>query len=265
MPRLVAPHRNTGFGTAIDPEQAVALLAQGRVRDLFIFADKHSAAPALLSGGQQQRVALARALANTPDVVLGDEPTGNLDSAAAREVLGLLRAARDRGQRAPDDEEHDRAQRQVDEEDPVPAQRLRQQAAGEEAQRAAGDRDEHVRAHRPGALGRPGELGDDDRQDHGRLSGGTHALEQPGADQLCLGRGDAAEQRGAREDDDADEEARHQDGEGGRGQQVHAFWLPCGGRCQREARAGRTMRSRSWWRIARSKPSGATAFVMMAS
>ena len=60
--------------------------------------DKHAAAPVQLSGGQQQRVALARALANTPDIVLGDEPTGNLDSAATRDVLGLLRGARDRGQ-----------------------------------------------------------------------------------------------------------------------------------------------------------------------
>jgi putative ABC transport system ATP-binding protein len=41
---------------------------------------------------------LARALANRPDVVLADEPTGNLDSAAAREVLGLFREARSRGQ-----------------------------------------------------------------------------------------------------------------------------------------------------------------------
>ena len=67
------------------------------LRELGI-GDKHAAAPVQLSGGQQQRVALARALANTPDIVLGDEPTGNLDSAASREVLGLLRGARDRGQ-----------------------------------------------------------------------------------------------------------------------------------------------------------------------
>jgi hypothetical protein len=51
VPRLVAPHRNTGFETIIGPEQAVALLAQGRVRDLEIFADKHDGVPALDDAG----------------------------------------------------------------------------------------------------------------------------------------------------------------------------------------------------------------------
>ncbi len=88
LPLLYGEHRLTNAQLREKADQVLASVGlQGR-------EDHH---PSQLSGGQQQRVAIARALINDPEVVLADEPTGNLDSRTSIEIMGIFQQLNQRG------------------------------------------------------------------------------------------------------------------------------------------------------------------------
>jgi putative ABC transport system ATP-binding protein len=84
-----------------------------RLLDLVGLADRRSHLPEVLSGGEKQRVAIARAMAGRPPLLLADEPTANLDSETAGEILGLFREIATRENRGVFVVTHDRAVRTI--------------------------------------------------------------------------------------------------------------------------------------------------------
>lgn len=89
---------NTAFAMRVigTPEKAVRKRVE-YVLSLVGLEDKAKVRPCELSGGEQQRVSLARALVNNPELIIADEPTGNIDPALSREIMHLLCEINQRG------------------------------------------------------------------------------------------------------------------------------------------------------------------------
>ncbi len=95
VPTLTA-EENVGLPLLIDGQKARDYEEKiGKLLEMVGLSDRRNHKPDQMSGGQQQRVAIARAFANDPEIVLADEPTGNLDSKSGTAVLQLLRRSCD--------------------------------------------------------------------------------------------------------------------------------------------------------------------------
>lgn len=85
LENITLPMTFAGVGNDEALERGMALLEQVGL------SGRHGHRPSELSGGQQQRVAVARALANTPSIILADEPTGNLDLTTGEDIISMLK------------------------------------------------------------------------------------------------------------------------------------------------------------------------------
>lgn len=81
----------TFSGNSVDPDRAVELI------EMVGLKDRMYSLPGMLSGGEQRRVALARTLMNEPDIILADEPTGDLDEDTEADILDIFQSVNSRG------------------------------------------------------------------------------------------------------------------------------------------------------------------------